>query len=86
MLHPKIHSDLRVTLESLGPLDQLQNNLLVVKVGSPENPATREELDDVARSMKELLGPYDLNVYVTHHAVEFKTLPINTQIVNKSQT
>jgi len=45
--------------------------ILVVKVGSDNRPATKEDLEDVEKQIKKALEDPD-PILVTHHNIEFQ--------------
>lgn len=61
------------------PLGQLKDNLLIIKVGNKDKPATKEDIDNVLDTLKQCLADLDLkdtHILVTHHAVDFEMIGI----------
>ena len=52
--------------------DDLQGKFLLVRVGTPEVPATTQQISDVKDSLLDLFekNNVDCMTYVTHHAVD----------------
>jgi hypothetical protein len=76
-MNDKWRQELRVEIEKLGPLRELRDKLILVKVGSDDEPATEADLSDIGNLMSSLLRGTDLNVMVTHHAVKVDIVPLN---------
>lgn len=76
MLDDRIKQEVKLQLSLLGPISYLQDQIIIVKVGDDDNPASQENLEDVQSNMNELLKGTKLRVLVTHHAIEFETQPI----------
>lgn len=49
--------------------------LIIVKLGNDDRPASQEDIDAMAKTLKKAFKK-GKNVVVTHHAVSFETLPI----------
>lgn len=49
--------------------------LIIVKLGNDDRPASQEDINAMAKTLKKALRK-GKNVVVTHHAVSFEVLPI----------
>jgi hypothetical protein len=49
--------------------------LIIVKLGNEDRPASQEDIDAMAKTLRKALRK-GKNVVVTHHAVSFEVLPI----------
>lgn len=49
--------------------------LIIVKLGNETRPASQEDIDALAKTIKKAIRK-GKNVVVTHHAVSFEVLPI----------
>ena len=54
--------------------------VLLVKVGNDNRLATTEDIDDVRRLLREVLGELADNCIVTHHAISVEQVPVNYSI------
>ncbi len=54
--------------------EQLRNNLLIVKVGSDDRPATNEDIENIAEAFNKVIEKMDLDFdptfLVTHHLMD----------------
>ena len=56
--------------------DQLQGKFLLVRVGTADEPAKKEEIDAIREQLIELFDKNDIDclAFVTHHAVEMEII------------
>ena len=54
----------------------LEGKFLLVKVGTPEIPAQKDQIQDVQKKLTQLLEENNINciAFVTHHAVEMEII------------
>lgn len=67
----KIKTSVRVS-----KIEDLEGKFLLVRVGSPDQPATDSQIKDVQEQLVELLEMNNINcvAFVTHHAVEMEII------------
>lgn len=56
--------------------------LIIVKLGNEDRPASQEDIDTLAKSLKKAIKK-GKNIVITHHAIEFERVPLDN--VNKIQ-
>jgi hypothetical protein len=56
------------------PKKESEDSILVVKVGSDERPATESDLKGIQEMLTMAMNDKDLTI-VTHHCIEFYTIP-----------
>lgn len=63
--------------------------LIIVKLGNEDRPASQEDIDNLAKSLKKAIKK-GKNIVITHHAIEFERVPLDNvnkvQIVAASET
>ncbi len=54
----------------------LEGKFLLVKVGTPESPATNSQIENVQKQLTQLLEENNINcvVFVSHHAIEMEII------------
>jgi hypothetical protein len=54
----------------------LDGRFLIIKVGTPESPASQEMIDGIQNELSELMEDNEVNclIWVTHHAVEVQII------------
>lgn len=62
--------DLEVTTQAYS----IENKLLLVKVGSPAEPAGEPDITNVRKSLAKILKDVNCLVYVTHHNVNIEVI------------
>lgn len=69
-----VKDDTNVSKVKLQKLKDLEGKFLLVKVGTPEQPARDFQIDDVQDKLAGLLEKNNVNcvVFVTHHAVSME--------------
>jgi len=57
-------------------INLLKDKIILVNVGTPEDPASNEDIENVREKFEKLLEDHDIKclVYVTHHAVSIKII------------
>jgi len=55
---------------------------IIVKLGNEDRPASQEDIDAMAKSLKKAIKK-GKNIVITHHAIEFERVPLDN--VNKVQ-
>ena len=55
-------------------VNSLKDRIILVNVGTPEDPASDEDIENVREKFEKLLEDHNIKclVYVTHHAVSIK--------------
>ena len=55
-------------------INSLDGKIILINVGTPEDPASDDDIDNVKERFEKLLEDHGINclVYVTHHAVNIK--------------
>ena len=63
----------------LKKFDDLEGKFLLVKVGTDDEPALPEQIDDIQKKLVDLFEKNGINclAFVTHHAVEMSIIEKN---------
>ena len=80
-MNEALKHQLKIEMERIGPYKNFKNHLILVKVGSPDWPATQDDMLDVEESLGELLKGSKENIalLVTHHAVKIEIHPLRLE-------
>jgi hypothetical protein len=62
--------------------ESLENDCFIVKVGTNDRPATESDLDDVQKSLTDLVDTMELDkepsILITHHCVSVESIDKET--------
>ena len=77
------HLDLTIKTDKID-MDDLSKGktLLVVKVGTDDRPASEQDIENVQKSLLQIL-PKGSFCVVTHHAIDFQSVPIGTDFIKE---
>lgn len=82
----KINKSTAVKLKKLKDLEDLEGKFLLVKVGTPEQPASDEQISDIQNKLIDLFEKNNINcvAFVTHHAVSMEIID-STELSNTGE-